>query len=668
MALGRQQFSIASHLVWNTIMIVGFAFASTPSWAENWAQNGSIFNPSGIPSLPFSQPRLADLDGDGDHDLILGSLEYALMYFENTGNPSAPAFSPGPDIFASISVLDAEVGVCGDLDDDGDLDLVTGGYHGLQLFENTGTPTTPDFVKVENYFAGLAVGASPAPTLADLDDDGDLDMLVGLAEGGEVKYYPNTGTPNVAEFLESNAEVWFDVGLYAYPWLSDIDGDGDADLLIGRDGTGFYFYRNVGTAGAWQWQSEDELFAGLGESTYWNSPCLQDLTGDSKPDLVYGTGDGPLAYYRNTGTLTNPAWTADPSLFGGTIDVGGASSPFMFDFDGDGDYDLVSGSQLGDIKYYRNVGTQTAPAWQADHARFATIDHSIYSAITVGDLDGDELHDAVVGDLSGNLFFHRNTGDSFVYESSMFEGINVGGFSVPRLIDFDSDGDLDLVVGNEAGGLHYYENQGGNPLQWTEVMGFFGGIDVGAQCAPTLGDLDFDLDLDLVTGDLFQEVQYFANMNGLWEEDPSMLEGIVVGQSATPALCDLDSDGDLDLVIGNYGGTIDYWENRMQNPAGVRPTTRSRIRSLALSAYPNPFAHQTTVRFELPASSRVTLELFDVSGRCLQRLLDGSRGAGEHRIEVHDPRAGSPQLTPGVYFCRLRALGQHETIKLLYRR
>lgn len=649
-----------------TVIALAFGGTAAPSRADNWAHNGAIFNPSGIPSLPFSQPRLADLDADGDADLILGSLEYALRYYENTGNASAAAFSPGPDIFASIGVLDAEVGVCGDFDDDGDLDLVTGGYYALQLFENTGTPTEPVFVKVENFFANLNVGASPAPTLADMDDDGDLDLLVGRAESGEVKYYPNAGTPGSAEFHEGEAEIWFDVGLYAYPWLHDIDADGDFDLLIGRDGTGFDFYRNVGTAGAWQWQAEDELFAGLAESTYWNSPCLTDLTGDTKPDLVYGTGDGPLAYYRNTGTLTTPAWTADPSLFGGTLDVGGASSPTMVDFDADGDYDLVSGSQLGDIQYYRNVGTPTAPAWQADHAVFADIDHSIYSAITLGDLDGDDLLDAVVGDLSGDLFFHRNTGDGFVYEPEMFAGINVGGFSVPRLVQLDDDGDLDLVVGSEDGRAHYFQNQGGDPIEWFEILGFFGGIDVGAQCAPTLGDLDFDLDLDLVTGDLFQEVQYFANMNGLWQEDPSMLEGIVVGQSAAPALCDLDGDGDLDLVIGNYGGTLDYYENLMQNPAGVRPA-RPRIRSLALSAYPNPFHRHTTVRFDLPEPGPVTLELFDVSGRCLEQLLAERRGAGKHQLAFPEPRASSAPLAPGVYFCRLRALGHEETIKLVHR-
>lgn len=636
-------------------------------YADNWLQDGTIFNPSGIPSLPFSQPRFADLDADGDLDLTLGSLEYTPMYFENTGSPTSPSFSPGPDIFSSISVLDAEIGVCGDLDDDGDLDWVTGGFHGLQLFENTGTPTEPEFTKVENFFANLNVGQSPAPTLADLDDDGDLDLLVGLSGSGHVKYYPNSGTPATAQYVEAQAEDWFDVGLYAYPYLCDIDDDDDLDLLIGRDGTGFHFYRNIGTPAAWEWEAEHELFAGLAGSSYWNSPCLVDLTGDNKPDLVYGTSDGPLSYYRNTGTTTDPVWTEDPSLFGGIIDVGGASSPFMYDFDADGDFDLVSGSQLGDIKYYRNVGTSTAPAWHADHDIFASIDHSIYSAITLGDVDGSELPDAVVGDLSGNLYYHRNTGTTFVYDGTMFSGINVGGWSVPRLTNLDGDGDLDLVVGDEAGRLHYYENQGGDPIVWVEVGGYFGGLDVGTNCAPTLGDLDFDGDLDLVTGDLFDEVQYFENVDGTWQENPTMLEGIEVGQNAAPALCDLDGDGDLDLVVGNYSGTFDYFENLMPNPANVDPERFVR-RRLSLSAHPNPFYPRTTLRYSLPEPARVMLAIYDVSGRCVEQLINESQSAGEHRTQWSGTSRSGAVVAPGVYFCRLQAVGQNETIKIVYRK
>ncbi len=163
--------------------------------AQPFTPDNSVFNPSGIPSLTFSQPRFADLDADGDRDFILGSSNYAPLYIENTGSISAPAFAPDPALLAAIPSLAAEVAVCGDMDADGDLDLVTGGFTGLHLFLNTGSPSNPVFTESLGVFSGLAVGNFPVPDVADIDGDNDLDLVVGLSENGAVLLYENTGTP-----------------------------------------------------------------------------------------------------------------------------------------------------------------------------------------------------------------------------------------------------------------------------------------------------------------------------------------------------------------------------------------------------------------------------------------------------------------------------------------
>ena len=633
--------------------------------AQMWQQNDLIFNPSGVPSLPFSQPRFADLDNDLDLDMILGNISGPPLYFENTGSVTSPQFQPGADLFNSVEELDCEIGVCIDLDADDDLDFVSGGYRGLQLYENTGTPEVAIFEKVNGFFDGLSLAANPVPHFADMDNDGDVDMVIGLSESGAVEYYQNYGTPEAAIFLGGSQESWFDVGLYAYPWFSDLDADGDTDLLVGRDGYGFYYYQNVGTNTNWTWIQTISQFSGLGQSTYWNSPCLVDLTGDGKQDLVHGTASGPLRYYRNTGTLAQASWSEVTSLFGGVMDVGGASNPIFIDFDDDGDLDLLSGSQMGDIKYYENTGNASGPAWMPNHSRFSSIDHSIYSAVAAGDLDADGEVDLVVGDLSGNLYYHRNTGTSFVLESAEFSGINVGGWSSPRLYDIDQDGDLDLCVGREDGQISYYENSG-TVLDaiWTEDATFFSGLDIGSNAVLTLGDINLDGVLDMLVGESFRAVTYFSYEHGTWVEYPDSLSGFTFGQNAAPALADLNGDGDLDLTVGNYEGTFSYFENLNAVSVGTESVHPNTSRMYA--AYPNPFNPSVTIRYELNETMHTTLTIYDLRGTRIKTLLDESKAFGTHKVEWTGLNGQGLQVEAGVYLVVLEEGGISQTQKITY--
>lgn len=543
-------------------------------FAQPWQQDNTMFNPSGIPSLPFSQPRFVDLDADGDMDFFLGNTRSAPMFIRNIGGTTSPHFEIGENLLANISFIDAEVAVCADMNADGKLDLITGGYTGLHLFLNTGTIQSPIYTEQTGYFSALVVGNNPVPDIADVDNDGDLDLVIGLSENGAVRVYINTGTSSNGIYLEESMQLIGDVGLYAYPIFCDLDNDGDQDILCGRDEHGFIYYQNNGTASSPLWENNSSLFSGLGNSSYWNSPDLVDLDGDGDYDLIFGTADGPLQYYVNTGSPSSPQWQENTNLFGGILDAGGASSPVLFDFDGDGDLDLICGSQLGNIKYYKNIGTPYAPAWQEDSSYFSSIDHSIYSAITLGDIDSDNLPDAIVGDLSGNLYFHKNTGTGFIQINDVLPPISVGGWSVPRLIDMDFDGDLDLVVGNEAGNIFYYQNNG-TPAepQWNLVSGYFGNIDVGSNCSPTFGDLDENGSLDLLAGDLFGSLHCFLNQHHNWVLNTELFNGIETDQNAAPALADLDHDGDLDLVLGDYDGTLSFYRNQRYSPAILNPPT-----------------------------------------------------------------------------------------------
>ncbi len=631
-----------------TILIILFSFAS----ADDWRLNPGMFNPSGVPSLPFSQPRFADLDADGDQDMILGSTADKPVYLTNTGTSTSPQFTFIEDLFSSVSELDAEVAVAYDLDADGDLDLICGGYTGLQFYRNTGNPIMASFEKVDGFFGSITSGSNPIGDLGDIDNDGDLDLVIGYSENGTVKLYTNTGTDTLAAFSESSVITLGDVGLYAYPVFCDPDNDGDLDILCGRDGHNFTYYKNNGSAASGNWQENTTVFYGLGSDTYFNSPAMVDINGDGKEDLIYGNYTGPLTYYRNSGTTSAPSWTKNTSLFGGVIDVGGASSPMFVDKDNDGDLDMISGTNMGDIKYYRNDGSPTAATFTYV-SPLASLKHSIYSSVTMADVNGDGNLDALVGDLSGNIYYHPGTETGFLPASSSIPIQDIGDWSAPLFIDMDKDGDNDIVAGNGDGYLVYFENQGSasSPL-WSEIYGYFDSLDVGSNCVPAFADLDFDGDYDLLAGEGFRDVHYYENVDGSWVEDTSMVSGIVAKQNAAPAFADLDGDGDQDLILGNYDGTFDYYEN-LREVVAIE-SVNSIPEDYSLSNYPNPFNPSTAISYDLPAFSRVNLSIFDLTGKKIATLVNDTRSAGKYTVNY----SADAEMSTGIYFLRLKVNGQ----------
>lgn len=617
-------------------------------FAQSWEEISSIFNPSGVPSLSFSQPRFYDLDSDGDFDLILGNTAKQPLYFVNTGSNTNPKFELDEFVFSQVNPLDAEVGVCVDFDNDGDLDFISGGFTGLHYYENIGDSSDAYFEKADNPFTNISVGNFPVPTLGDLDGDGDLDLVVGLSENGAVKFIPNSGDINTPQFLESNASIWLDAGLFAYPLLYDFNKDNLLDLIVGKDGYGFIYYENSGDSTSYAWTDKSSMFQNLGRDTYWNSPSLVDLTGDGKNDILFGTANGHIKFFQNSGSNDAPTWSENTSLFGGTIDIGGQSSPILFDFDSDGDLDLISGSQMGDLKYLENIGTISAPAWHENSSIFTSIDHSIYSAVAVGDLDNDGIVEIIVGDLSGKLYLHKKSGSSYPLVANSLDEFAFGGFSVPRLVDFDFDSDLDLIVGNDLGQLAYLENVGTpDSASWSEITNFFGFIDVGSNCVPYPIDYDNDGDYDLVIGNLSGDLVYYENENNVFTSISSVFEGISVSQNASPALGDLDNDGDADLIIGNYGGTFKYFRNT--NPVSVENEKLVQPESFNISQnYPNPFNPTTVINYSIAKSDNVTIIVYNSLGMEVTTLVNRFKSAGNYQVEFN-----ASSLASGIYFYKI---------------
>jgi len=158
-----------------------------------------------------SFPAVVDLNGDGLLDLVVGNEGYtiyggtapaSLTYYENVGDTNTAAYLLQDENFGNLKAYGYGYihPTFGDLDDDGDFDMVIGTDQGiLHLFRNDGTPQSPSFVLDEANYAGIDYDLSTHPFLFDLNLDGMLDLIVGDFYG-RFHYHENAGTPAEHDF------------------------------------------------------------------------------------------------------------------------------------------------------------------------------------------------------------------------------------------------------------------------------------------------------------------------------------------------------------------------------------------------------------------------------------------------------------------------------------
>jgi hypothetical protein len=213
----------------------------------------AVVSPFGLADVgSYSAPSFADLDGDGDLDAIVGEQDGTLNYFQNIGSAIAPAFAAAvADPFGLSGVGDESAPSFADLDGDGDLDAIVGERFGnLRYFQNTGSAVAPAFAAaVVNPFGLADVGSYSTPSFADIDGDGDLDALVGEIDG-TLNYFENTGSAKVPAFTEhtgaANPFDLIDVGIYSTLSFADLDGDGDLDVIVGEYFGNLRYFQNTG--------------------------------------------------------------------------------------------------------------------------------------------------------------------------------------------------------------------------------------------------------------------------------------------------------------------------------------------------------------------------------------------------------------------------------------
>jgi hypothetical protein len=361
----------------------------------------------------------ADPDNDGDADLFWGDFfEAGLLFLENKGSCADPVVGPEPvavrAVGDSVKTSGYNVSDLVDIDGDRDLDVFIGVLGGAY---NPNRTTSDNFyfyrrepdglhLQTRRFLRVLDVGSESVPALADLDADGDLDLLVANKidplnlNRSRIYRFENTGT-RTSPRLQLRDTLDFRTSYHLTPALGDLDGDGDLDLLLGTWNQGLSLFRNEGSAREPRFALADSAFVTLTRGSN-AKPALGDVDADGDLDLFIGESSGELNFYRNDGSRTSPNFTLVSDTFGG-IDSGRRSAPVLVDIDGDRDLDLVLGGEEGGARVYRNQGTPEQPQFVLDPG--LTIALPLFATPVFGDLNGDGALDLISGGLSGGLVY-----------------------------------------------------------------------------------------------------------------------------------------------------------------------------------------------------------------------------------------------------------------------
>ncbi|MBK7483690.1 MAG: T9SS type A sorting domain-containing protein [Flavobacteriales bacterium] len=460
-----------------------------------------------------------DLDHDGDPDVVIGTLSGRVSVFFNEGGgsfSSALRLTDGMDRVYQVMLVD--------LDNDGDLDVTFAGWGTPDAgwFENLGGRSFgPMQTLVDDFQANTACSL----TWADVDEDGDLDLFLTSYINDVVAYYRNNGNQGFGprEVSAGCAQAWVCEA-------ADMDGDGHIDIVTAGDGV------------SWR-DSQNGQF--MGQLPYNGGYIATDLSdvrgmvlkddGDGFPDIyVSEPSNDRVLRYSNNGTGNYSIWGTMTEFATNVADVGALR---LVDLNGDGNMEIVAACS-GDhtIRILSGGGFS------------GTVVSGVMGAsgMAVADFNGDGYPDLVTAAANaGQVAVYAGNG---TYQFTFLGTLNEVAGPVPdvAIVDVDGDGLNDIVES-------FY---GAQVLGWKRNLGEeqFGPVQVIDGSIPgvqrfLMRDMDNDGDPDLIASVYLDRMVWYRNEGGVFSS--ALLITDVFGPSDAFDTGDFDGDGDLDLAAAD---------------------------------------------------------------------------------------------------------------------
>ncbi len=561
----------------------------------------------------------ADINNDGLPDLYV---------YDYTGKVSEVYLNGGdewlyaPDYAKAFPEL-SYTALLRDYDGDGAADLfahsgndayhVHKGYfdNDTLRFQQLFLDDTEPYLRYEDDMGNVAnIEMQPElyPSIADADDDGDLDIISIDQNTGYLEYYQNTS-------VESG------FGLDSLHFIKDTDCFGG----VLEDGTGrALILSSMPDVCAPLRMAQRE--SGIIHGGY--SLLLLDKDGDGDNDLLFGDKSySSMNMLTNGGDNTDYHFTSQDTLYPSydvSMDVNTIPVAFYLDTDFDDVKDIVVSSRIAPFIHdsyslnYKNFGTAAAPDFrleEEDWLGVSSVDYGKISNITFTDYNQDGLQDMVLSSqdirlntdsTSAVLILFENIGTqnnpSFTFVESDWLDLRFLNslWLSPIFEDFDEDGDNDLLVGHEDGTLIFLENMAGagQPYDFDTPILNYKNIDVGFLASPQFIDLDEDGLKDLAIGMRQGNIVFFKNIGAAGNPDfdsdanagtnDFQLGDIFFGPTGLPSPRFVEENGNLVLYVGVEGGQILKYSNIIGNLNGTFTLVDAEWNGIDVGDYATP--------------------------------------------------------------------------------
>jgi len=553
-----------------------------------------------------------DVDFDGVKDLItspstIGSENInSTWFYKDVSTTNIPDFEFQDSAFLQGQMPDFGEGaypILADMNFDLKPDLFVANFGVFQsefnykstvaYYQNTGLVSNPELTLITKDFANLSsynLGDALYPAFADLDNDVDLDMMVGTADG-VLHYFENdysSGSPVYT--LKTLNYGGIDVGEFSTPFFFDLDDDGDEDMFIGNSIGNVVYYENTGTAQSPNYVLVTDNFGGV------NVKSVYSYLGYSVPFLIKDNGNinmfvgsfdrGVIQYDSIESVLSLP------SSINADFDSGNLSS---------------SGAKESIIGLTEKAGRNQI-LFKASELKAKGFVYGYINQLSFNILNSGLPNVAYDGLRIGLKNVNKSNLNAFVEDTKQaYYNITVlssGWTNIPFQTPFLWDGESDLVVefcfknqfSNIKDAIIECENVGFKANAFADGDGSINGTE-GCKM-PYAGSSNLRPNIK------FELVPAFVETDQV----------IIDGQRNSASFADFNGDGFLDAIAGNYSGGLTLYKGKMFNDIGLE---EDLISSIGFKAYPNPANNYLTLEWDDTVEDQLEIVVLDISGRSL---------------------------------------------------